>query len=199
MLTPLSISDPRLRLVCDAITKKDLRSKKLQGTIEQLLDFVYQRNNKGEKSNRNQPTTIGLSANQVGIMKLISVVDLAVRKHEYSDIHVIINPKIIWKSKTMTIRREGCVNTPGIFGLVPRHGRVKISYLDRWGNDYTTDVKGWEAVLLQHEIDHLNGILFIDRIPDPTKAHKVDENNMKEYKKRYKMWEKFIDVSEWRK
>jgi peptide deformylase len=199
MLTPLDITDTKLRTVCKPVSKKELRSEQLQEAIEDLLHFVYSRNNKGEGSNRNRPTTIGLSANQVGVMMMISIVDLAVRRHKYSDIHVILNPKIIWKSKTMNVRREGCVNSPGIFGMVPRHNRVKVSYGDRWGNKYVIDAYGWDAVLLQHEIDHLNGILFIDRLEDPTKAHRVNENNMRAYKKGYKNWNKFIDVSQWRK
>lgn len=205
----LNITDKRMRVVCDEVLPRELHSKKLQEIIDQLLDFVYGSNNKGQTrlasaaarqgSDRNKPMTIGLSANQVGIMKKISIVDFAMRRRDASDVHVFLNPKIIWHSKTIIKRLEGCVSLPGIWGEVPRFKRVKVESIDRWGNGFIIDAKGWQAILLQHEIDHLNGILFIDRLEDPTKAHLVKQNQYREYKKNRKTWKQFIDVSKWRK
>lgn len=195
----LKPTDPRLRQVCKEINRRELHSKKLQNTIDRLLDFVYGRSNKGQKSNRNKPMTIGLSANQVGIMQKICVVDFAIRRRTQSDVHVFLNPKITWYSKTVLKRWEGCVNLPNIWGEVPRFKTVKVSAVDRWGNEFTIKAKGWQAVLLQHEIDHLNGVLFIDRLKDPTKAHLVKPDQYKLYKKNHKHWTQYIDVSRWRK
>lgn len=209
MMKALNITDKRLRVVCNEVLPRELHSKKLQEIIDQLLNFVYGRSNKGQTrlasakarqgSQKNKPMTIGLSANQVGIMKKISVVDFAMRRREASDVHVFLNPKIIWHSKTIIKRLEGCVSLPGIWGEVPRFKRVKVKAVDRWGSEFTIDAKGWQAILLQHEIDHLNGILFIDHLEDPTKAHFVKSSEYRKYKQNHKTWRQFIDVSKWRR
>lgn len=191
----LEPTDKRVRTVCADISLSELRLKKTQQTIDGLLDFVFARNNKGEDHNRKKPTIIGLSANQVGIMKRICIVDLAIRRKEQSDVHVLVNPHIVWKSKTMRLRREGCVNLPNIWGFASRSTILDVSYLDRWGNSYTMRAKGWAATLIQHEVDHLNGTLFIDRLADPTKALHVTDKDFEAYKKDPKKWQKFIDVS----
>lgn len=196
-MKPLHVANKILRMQAGEIALADIRKEKTQTIIENMLDFVYGTNNKGINRNKNKPMTIGLSANQVGILKKISIVDLAMRRSQHSDIHVIINPKIIKHSKVVLLRREGCVNLPNIWGMVPRYKSVTVQYIDRWGNDVVMKAKGWVAVLMQHEIDHLNGTLFIDRLSDPKKAHKVEDKQLLEYKKRYKDWDTFIDVTEW--
>lgn len=195
MFIPLDKTDKKLRNICPPISPKELRSEKVQNNIDALLDFVYGRSNKGKGSDRSRPMTIGLSANQVGVMRRISIVDFAIRRREYSDVHVFINPKIVKHSKTTKIRWEGCVNLPGIWGEVPRYIWVVVRAFDRWGSEYVIKAKGWQAVLLQHEIDHLNGILFIDRLKNPTRAHLVKEDQYKVYKKEKKNWKIFTDVS----
>jgi peptide deformylase len=131
-LQVLKPDDPRLRAVSGEVTKKELKDKTFQAVIEMLLDFVYGNNNKRE---RNKPRTVGLSANQVGFLKRISVVDLAISKKQFSDIHVLINPEIIWRSKSLQEKEEGCVNLPNIFGAVKRSKTVKVRALDRSGNE----------------------------------------------------------------
>ena len=195
ILKVLKPTDPKLRKPCKEITRRELRTKKIQNIIESMLDIVYGRSNKGEKRNRDKPMTVGLSANQVGILKRISIVDLAISSKGFNDINVLINPKIIWHSKAKSEFREGCVNLPHIWGMVPRYKSVTVQALDRSGNELTIKAKGWTAVLLQHEIDHLNGNLFIDHLPDPKKAHYVDEDNMQLYREKHKEWDKFEDVS----
>lgn len=160
-----------------------------------MLDIVYGRNNKGKNRDRNKPMTVGLSANQVGILKQISIVDLAIGQKKWNDIHVLISPRIVQHSKAHFSHREGCVNLPHIWGVVPRYTSVTVEALDRSGNELTIKARGWASVLLQHEIDHLNGHLFIDHLPDPTKAHYVDEKNMALYRKEYKNWKQLKDVS----
>jgi peptide deformylase len=194
-LIALSPSDPVVRTVCEDLSPLELRSTKTQQCIEDLLHFVYQRNNKGQSHNRQKPTIIGLSANQVGITKRICIVDLAVRKQKYSDVHVLINPHIVWRSKTTASRKEGCVNLPYIWGFVPRSCRVDVAFLDRWGNAYEMRAVGWAATLIQHEVDHLDGTLFIDHLPDPKKALHVTNEDFLLYKKDPKSWKKYIDVS----
>jgi peptide deformylase len=194
-LSPLNAKNPILRKSCKSIQPSELRTKIVQDTINDMLDFVYAKNNKGKQRDANKPMRVGLSANQVGINKQISIVDLAIGRKSYNDVHVLINPKIIWKSKSTFERREGCVNLPKVWGYIKRSKRVKVTTIDRSGNKIEYDLSGWSAVLAQHEIDHLNGILFIDHLENPKKAHLVEPTEYKAHKKSKKNWNKFIDVS----
>lgn len=195
----LHVLDPKhkiLRSACKEIPKRDLRKTSVQQEIESMIDFVYGNNNKGKARSRNASMTVGLSANQVGISKKISVVDLAIGKRGYSDVHVLINPEIVWQSQSVLENCEGCVNLPTIWGYVKRSKRIKVKALDRSGNELLLTVTGWPAVLLQHEIDHLNGKLFIEKLPDPKKAFLVEEGDYQKFKQKKKEWRKFVDVSE---
>ncbi|SRR5260221_1251573 len=195
-LTPLSKEDPLLRAKCKKVTLKELRSPIFQKIVDDMLDVVYGRSNKGTKRNERRPMTVGLSANQVGINKRISVVDFAIVNNNVNDIHVLINPKIIKKSKAKFAHREGCVNLPEIWGMIERHQIVTVEALDRSGNKITVEAKDWLSVLLQHEIDHLNGYMFIDHLKDPSKAHFVKGDEMETYRGKEEKWDKHIDVSE---
>ena len=181
----LSPDNNKLRNPCSTISSKELRLKATQDLIEELLNFVYGNNNKGRERNKSKPTTVGLSANQVGIPRQISIIDLAIGHKAFNDIHTLVNPKIIWISKSIISRPEGCVNLPNIWGVVERSSRVKVEALDRSGNKLLFDIHGWAAILLQHEIDHLNGKLFIDLLVNPKKAHLVHDTEFKNYKKNY--------------
>jgi peptide deformylase len=194
-LQVLKPQEELLRKKCMPLSKKDLKNKVIQKEIDELVNFVYGKNNKGEKRNKNMVMTVGLSANQVGIDKRVSVVDLAIGRKKYSDIHVLINPEIIWKSKTLIERSESCINLPNVWGIVKRSKKVKVKALDRSGNELLLTLVGWPAILLQHETDHLNGKLFIDKLQDPKRAHLVKAGEYKEYKKGKEKWERFIDVS----
>ena len=195
-LSVLKPTDIILRTPCIPLTKNQLRLNKTQDEIETLLDFVYGANNKGKDRDVRSTMTVGLSANQVGIAKRISVVDLAIGRKSYSDIFVLINPEIIWHSKTQVEHVEGCVNLPNIWGYVKRFKKIKVKALDRSGNGIMLTMQGWPAILLQHEIGHLDGELFIDKIRDPKKAHLVENKEYKAYKVNKKQWKKFIDVSD---
>jgi peptide deformylase len=167
--------------------------------IEALLDFVYGAANKTQRGNRRdpkRPVTVGLAANQVGIMKRITVVDMSVGHQGYVDIQVLVNPRITWTSKAVLTKPEGCVNFPEIWGVTQRFRTVKVNGLDRSGNELEMKLTGWPAVLIQHEIDHLDGHLFIDRLPDPSQAHLVRAEEFAEYRRMKEGWTKFVDVSD---
>lgn len=200
-LEPLKSDDPLLRQACESVSKRALRTNALQAEIDGLLDFVYGKNNKGEKRNKRKPMTVGLSANQVGIMKQISIVDVAIGRKKFNEVLVLINPEITWRSKTLVGFDEACVNIPEVWGYTRnRAKRVKVSALTRSGQEIHLDLKGSSAVLLQHEADHLNGKLFIDHLEDPMRACHVKDEELPEYKKsrkkNYTSWGKFIDVSD---
>ena len=194
-LKVLNPNDPQLHKPGDLVGLKEIRTIEFQKTIESMLNFVYGKSNKGNNRIINKPTTVGLSANQVGINKRISIVDLGVGHKNYKDLQVLINPEIYWYSKTVIKRSEGCVNLPEIWGSVLRSKRIKVRALDRSGNHIQLDITGWPAILLQHEVDHLNGLLFIDRLENPKKAFKVKDAQLREFKKHKTEWTYFTDVT----
>jgi len=199
IFSPLDSLDPRLRQECASLNKADLRVREQQLEIDGLLDFVYGVVNKatpGVKPDRGRPTTVGLSANQVGVIKQISIVDLSIGKRGYTDVHVLINPRIVWKSKSQIEKPEGCVNFDNTWGITRRSRAVQVAAWDRSGNEIMLKLSGWPAILLQHEIDHLQGYLFIDRLIDPAKAHLVADDDYPLYRKTKPAdWRKFVDVT----
>ena len=113
---------------------------------------------------------VGLAAPQIGKSLQLAVIEIrksAVRP----DIvplppTVIINPKIETVSKTKQSDWEGCLSLPSVRGLVPRHKRITVSYFDEAGKKQVMTFSGFRARVFQHEIDHLNGLLYVDRMPD---------------------------------
>ncbi len=195
-LTPLSETDPRLRQVCAEVSRPELRSVAVQAEIEAILDYVSGRGNKGVGSpqDKTRQSVVGLSANQVGIMKQICSVDLSIGRKGYHDLHILVNPRIVWRSKSILKKNEGCVNFPTIRGETVRSRSVKLEAMDRSGNEISLKLTGWPAVLLQHEIDHLNGRLFIDRLEDPTQADLVEAGEYQNYRTHKHDWKTKIDV-----
>jgi peptide deformylase len=106
---------------------------------------------------------IGLAAIQVGVPKRIVVMDLA-RDEEPKQPRFFVNPEILWASEETVPYEEGCLSVPEIYDEVERSARVKIRYLDYHGEAIEQDAEGLFAVCIQHEIDHLNGVLFIDHL-----------------------------------
>jgi peptide deformylase len=105
---------------------------------------------------------IGLAAPQVGVLRRAFVADLG-REDERAPIY-LINPEIIARSETVNVAEEGCLSLPKHFGDVTRYDQVRVRYLDREGATQEIEADGLLARCLQHEIDHLNGILFVDHL-----------------------------------
>ncbi len=106
---------------------------------------------------------IGLAAAQVGVLKRIIVMDLA-GKDEAPQPRYFVNPEIVWRSEELFTYEEGCLSVPEIFDAVERPARVKLRYLDYGGQAVEEDAEGMFAVCIQHEMDHLDGVLFIDHL-----------------------------------
>jgi peptide deformylase len=106
---------------------------------------------------------IGLAAIQVGIPSRVIVMDLSKREAE-AEPRVFINPEITWSSEEQSLYEEGCLSIPDVHEDVERPARVKIRYLDLEGKPHEEDAEGLFATCIQHEVDHLNGVLFIDHI-----------------------------------
>jgi peptide deformylase len=106
---------------------------------------------------------IGLAAIQVGVPSRVIVMDLSKREAE-AESRVFINPEITWSSEEKSLYEEGCLSIPDVHEDVERPARVKIRYLDLEGKPHEEDAEGLFATCIQHEVDHLNGVLFIDYI-----------------------------------
>jgi len=106
---------------------------------------------------------IGLAAIQVGVPSRVIVMDLSKRETE-AEPRVFINPEITWSSAETSPYEEGCLSIPDVHEDVERPSRVKIRYLDLEGQSQEADAEGLFATCIQHEVDHLNGVLFIDHI-----------------------------------
>ena len=106
---------------------------------------------------------IGLAANQVGVLKRVIVMDCA-RDDEPLALWKMFNPEIIWRSEDSTKMEEGCLSIPGYNAEVVRPSEVHVSYLDTEGRVQEMQATGLLAACVQHEIDHLNGVLFLDHL-----------------------------------
>ena len=105
---------------------------------------------------------VGLAAPQVGVLQRVIVVDIG------EGLISLINPKVVKKSGKCMFY-EGCLSVPGVEGQVERSEMICVKGLDRNGKSIVVEAQGYLAVVLQHEIDHLDGVLFVDRIKDPSR------------------------------
>ena len=122
--------------------------KKEQQLMDDMLDTMYAANG------------IGLAAIQIGVPKNVVVIDLNKDKKKIP--MFFVNPKITSKSKSVTKYEEGCLSIPNLFAEIERPGECEIQYLDYFGKEKTLTANGLLATCIQHEVDHLKGILFID-------------------------------------
>lgn len=136
---------PRLRLKAKPVTVFD---DALQKLIEDLFETMY------------DAPGVGLAANQVGIDKRLAVMDCADDKSKPQPM-VLINPEIV-ESSAKEEMEEGCLSVPGIFDRIERFTHLKVRALDRDGKPFEIEAEGLMAQAIQHEIDHLNGKLYID-------------------------------------
>ena len=104
---------------------------------------------------------IGLAAVQIGILKRVIVIDIS-KKEEKKNPILLINPEITFQSKETSIYEEGCLSLPGYFAEIERPAKCKVNYIDYHGKKTELEAQGLLSTCVQHEIDHLNGILFID-------------------------------------
>ena len=138
--------DPILRKKSEPFEKVDDNVKKLS---QDMLETMY------------DAPGIGLAAVQVGILKRLIVIDIS-KDEKKKDPLFLINPKIINKSKETSIYEEGCLSLPGQFAEIERPAKCHLKYLDYEGKEKELKADGLLATCIQHEIDHLNGVLFVD-------------------------------------
>jgi peptide deformylase len=144
----ITLPDKRLRRVSEPVGKVTAETKKL---VEDMFESMY------------EAPGIGLAAVQLGVLKRIVTMDLS-KKEGPSNPRVFINPEIVWKSDERSTYEEGCLSIPEIHEDVERPARVKVKYLDLDGKPQEEEAEGLFATCIQHEVDHTNGVLFIDHI-----------------------------------
>ena len=138
--------DPILRKKSDDLKQVDNDLRKL---LDDMLETMY------------AAPGIGLAAVQLGILKRLIVIDVSKDKDKKNPLF-LINPEIIFKSDETSVFEEGCLSLPGYFAEIERPAQCQIKYIDYYGKKKELNASGLLATCIQHEIDHLNGILFID-------------------------------------
>ena len=142
------LPDKRLRLKSKPVPRIDGDIRKL---VEDMFETMY------------KAPGIGLAAIQVGVPVRLVVMDLS-KKETETEPRVFVNPEILSPSEEKSIYEEGCLSIPDVHEDVERPARVKVKYLDLDGKAHEEDADGLFATCIQHEVDHLNGVLFIDHI-----------------------------------
>jgi peptide deformylase len=164
----IKLPDKRLRLKSEPIKRIDASIRKL---VDDLFETMY------------DAPGIGLAAIQIGVPKRVVTMDLSKKDDDHKP-QVFINPEVIWKSDEKSKYEEGCLSIPEFYEEVERPAQVKVKYLDLEGHEHEIEASGLLSTCLQHEIDHTNGVLFIDHISKLkrdrivkkfTKAAKKDE------------------------
>jgi peptide deformylase len=137
-----TFGDPVLREDCSEVEKID---ENIENLVRDLIDTLP------------QPGGAGLSANQIGVVKRVFIYE------NEGQVEVCINPRIISLSDETEEIVEGCLSLPGVGVPVPRHLELEIEYMDTHGDVHRMQVEGWLARVFQHEIDHLDGRLILER------------------------------------
>lgn len=148
----LSFPHPLLKKRAHRIDKIDAS---IRGLLEDLIDTM-----------KAGPGSVGVAAPQIGVSLSACVVDVSANRHGKENNHgllAMINPEITASSGS-TVMREGCMSVPDYTGDVERATTITVKYMNQEGDNLSIDASGFEAVAIQHEIDHLDGILFLDRI-----------------------------------
>ncbi|ACG76787.1 polypeptide deformylase [Phenylobacterium zucineum HLK1] len=144
----LVVPHPALKQVSQPVEKVD---DELRALMDDMLETMY------------AAPGIGLAAIQIGVPKRVIVMDLA-REGEEKQPRYFVNPEILWASDDTAPYEEGCLSVPEYYDEVERPARVKLRYLNYQGEQVEEDAEGLFAVCIQHEMDHLEGVLFIDHL-----------------------------------
>ena len=165
LLPILEFPDPRLRKIASPVSVFD---EKLEALIDDMFETMY------------DAPGIGLAASQVDVHERVIVIDLT---EDRSDPRVFINPEITVIDDTLGTYDEGCLSVPGFYETVERPQLIEVTALDREGASFTERLDGLMGICLQHEIDHLEGKLFVDYL-SPLKRQRIRSKLVKEQKRR---------------
>jgi len=148
LLPIITAPDPRLKLKCKPVVR-------VEGEIRRLMDDLVE--------TMHTAPGIGLAAPQVGVLKRVLVVDIAKEGEEPAPLRMA-NPEVLWRSDELASFEEGCLSLPDHYADVLRPRECRVRYLDEHGELRELVAEGLLATCIQHEIDHLDGVLFVDHI-----------------------------------
>ena len=154
----IELPDPLLRRTSDPVERVD---DDVRALMDDMLETMY------------DAPGIGLAAIQIGVPRRVVVVDTEKREEGETHRLLLANPEIVWASQELSSYSEGCLSIPEFYEDVERPAKVRVRYLDRDGAPQEVEADGLLATVLQHEIDHLNGVLFIDHISRLKRARVV--------------------------
>lgn len=144
LLPILQYPDPRLHKIAKPVQTVDERIRQL---VSDMAETMY------------AAPGVGLAATQVDVHERLVVIDVS---EDSNELHVLINPEIIWKSDETQVCEEGCLSVPGVYDEVQRAAQIRVRALDRAGKPIEFDADGLLAVCIQHELDHLQGKVFVE-------------------------------------
>ncbi len=179
--------------VSDTVATDNIKALSIQAIIDGMLAIA-----KGEQGNPDRPTLVGLAAPQVGVNKRIIIVGVnADGQGGAIDFRIYINPEIVNPSQTTNFDREGCYSTDRVCGIVERADQITVKALNRTGKPVSETYSGFPARIFQHEIDHLNGLRFPDRITDDQNLLWVEPENFGDFREQWASWPHKCLRSKW--
>ncbi|HSW97364.1 MAG TPA: peptide deformylase [Candidatus Saccharimonadales bacterium] len=188
-------NDPVLIKIAQEVP--DITASKTKITIRKILDIAH-----GNRKNRSKPTVVGLAAPQIGVSQRIIAVDVGADGYgRLSDMRVYLNPVIIVESVRKEEWCEGCWSTDRVCGVVNRSLQITLQAYTPTGEKVEETYSGYVARIFQHEIDHLNGIEFVNRVTDASKLHWVEKDEWIDYKTNegWREWHNICPRERWEK
>jgi peptide deformylase len=164
-LAVLEYPDPRLKRIARQVTVFDERLRQL---VADMAETMY------------AAPGVGLAATQVDVHERIIVIDVSENKDA---LHVFINPELLWASEETALCEEGCLSVPGIYDMVRRPARVRVRAMNPDGQPFELDCEGSLAVCVQHEMDHLEGRVFVEYL-SPLKQSRIRTRMRKRHARR---------------
>lgn len=164
----IKMGNPILRQVAEDLSIEEVHSEETKTLIADMFETMQ------------EAQGIGLAAPQIGVSKKIAIIEVPSENDRYpgseqSDQFIIINPKIEYLTEEQQGFWEGCLSVPGLRGFVERPSKIRVNYLDHEAKAKSIELEGFLATVFQHELDHLFGKIYVDRITDMTKLSYEDE------------------------
>ena len=164
----VKLGDDTLRKTCKPQESFNIR---LWTLLKDMADTMYQADG------------VGLAAPQVGILRRVVVIDVSENRDQIIE---LINPEIVWRSEETQCGREGCLSLPGRAGIVTRPKKVKVKALNRHGEPFELEAEDLLARAVCHELDHLNGVLYIDEMDRELTPEEIEADNRRQQQQQQK-------------
>jgi peptide deformylase len=186
---------PLLMAVAKEVSEEELASGETQALIDEMLAIA-----RGERLEMEKRIMVGLATPQIGMSKRIILVDIGIddQRKDLGTLVAYINPEILSVSEEKEAGREGCYSVDKrVCGIVSRPAKIKIRALDREGKVVCQELMGFTARIFQHELDHLNGVRFPDRVGREGMLHWVEEEEYPLYRKEWQEWQRRCPWETW--